>query len=189
MVSTTVETIDVETVKEAENIAQVAGFLQQHEEVEMIIPVLFGVYVTSQLQLRGLNALLVNLAVASVFRSVFKQLKNPTAIITPPSSATTPQNSQTNTQSPPTDLFGEGVTIVHSVPGRIRLRIEQLNKDVAFGKRLARLLDHEDCVISTRINPTASSIVINYDSEGLSDLDLGFKLMNILNHAKTSEST
>lgn len=41
----------------------------------MIIPVMFGLFVTSQFQLRGAKALLVNLGVATVFRQLFKELK------------------------------------------------------------------------------------------------------------------
>ncbi len=45
---------------------QLIQFLRDHNEVEMILPVIIGVLVTSRFQLRGTNALLVNLAVASV---------------------------------------------------------------------------------------------------------------------------
>jgi hypothetical protein len=157
------------------NSEQVAAFLKQHEEVEMIIPVLFGLFFTSRLQLRGANALFVNLAVASIFRQVFKQLKQTTAAI-----AGNQQKPQTTNAS----LFGEGVEIVHSVPGRVRLKILQLADDPAFAKRLERLLNSDDSVISVRINRLANSVVINYDSESNSELNLGLKLMSILNAAQ-----
>jgi hypothetical protein len=176
-----VTSFDSEVNSEATNISQMTDFLKNHEEMEIIIPVLCGLYITSQFQLRGANALLVNLAVASVFRSVFKQLKNPTQTIDVTPVSETPQPANSN-------LFGEGISIVHSVPGRVRLRIEQLRKDAIFAKRLERLLNNEDCVINVRINRTASSVVINYDQGEWSDLDLGLKLMSILNNARSEES-
>ncbi|HHP7230848.1 MAG TPA: metal ABC transporter ATPase, partial [Xenococcaceae cyanobacterium] len=46
--------------------AQVGAFLREHGEIETILPVAIGVLVTSQFKLRGANALLVNLLVASL---------------------------------------------------------------------------------------------------------------------------
>jgi hypothetical protein len=175
MVTTTVGSFE-QTTEEA-NVHQVADFLKEHEEMEMIIPVLFGLFITSRLQLRGANALIVNLAVASLFRQVFKQLKNSPFMT---AATTTAETSQNETSS----LLGEGVTIVHSVPGRIRLRIEQLTKDANFAKRLERLLMNDECIISVRINRVAASVVISYDSGELSDFDLGLKLMSVLSSAR-----
>jgi Heavy metal associated domain 2 len=174
MVTTTVASVD--NTNEEANVHQVAGFLKEHEELEMVIPVLFGLFVTSRLQLRGANALLVNLAVASLFRQMFKQLKN-TPFMTAVTAPETPQNATSS-------LLGDGVAIVHSVPGRIRLRIDQLTTDANFAKRLERLLINDECVISVRINRAAASLVINYESGNLSDLDLGLKLMSALNSAR-----
>ena len=64
------------------------NFLRDHNEVEMILPVIIGVLVTSRFQLRGTNALLVNLAVASVSRQIFTNLKNITPLPTPSPSNT-----------------------------------------------------------------------------------------------------
>ncbi|MEB3312189.1 MAG: hypothetical protein VKJ02_18335 [Snowella sp.] len=181
MVNTTATVDASPSSLNAENY-QLATFLKEHEEVEMIVPVLLGLFITSRLQLRGANALLVNLGIASVLRQVFKQLKN-----TELSAAPSPPQS-VNTPAPPT-MLGEGITILHSVPGRLRLRIDQLAVDPVFAKRLERLLNNDDHVISVRINRTVASIVINYEAGNLSDLDLGFKLMGIVNEARMGEAT
>lgn len=68
-------TAENSAITTTENKEQIATFLKEHEEVEMIIPVMFGLFVTSQFQLRGAKALLVNLGVATVFRQLFKELK------------------------------------------------------------------------------------------------------------------
>ncbi|MBE9174945.1 metal ABC transporter ATPase [Synechocystis salina LEGE 06155] len=157
---------------------QLAVFLQEHEEVELIVPVLLGLFITSRLQLRGANALLVNLGVASVLRQVFKQLKqtSPRPIKTSPPSTTATKLNTINS-------LGEGITIVHSVPGRLRLKVEQIVEDRVFAKRLERLLNNDDHVIKVRVNRPAASVTINYEQGHLSDLDLGLRLMGILQEA------
>lgn len=165
---------------------QVGEFLREHQEVEMIVPVLLGLFVTGRFQLRGANALLVNLAVASVSRQIFRQLKQPQTAETPKSDAGSAPAQPVTSDSDYANLLGEGISIIHNVPGRIRLRIEQLSSDPLFAKRLQRLLDNDDCVISARINRTVASIVINYEANHLSELDLGIKLMTILNAARNN---
>ena len=59
---------------------QIAEFLQEHREIETILPVVIGVIVTTRFQLRGANALLVNLLVASVSRQLLTNLKKPAGV-------------------------------------------------------------------------------------------------------------
>ncbi|MCW6039026.1 metal ABC transporter ATPase [Spirulina subsalsa FACHB-351] len=163
------------------NSQQISEFLQEHGEVEMILPVILGLFVTSRFQLRGANALLVNLAVASLSRQVFRELKKP--------SSQTPTPPQPAPTSNLTSFSDDRFTIIHSVPGRIRLRIPQLNSDPSFAKRLERLLNADDQVIHVRVNRSASSIVIHYHSGDFSELELGLRLMTILESAsQESES-
>lgn len=156
---------------------QLVNFLHEHEEIETIVPVLLGLFITSRLQLRGANALLVNLGVASVLRQVFRQLKNPAS----PTVHTAPSSSAGA-------FLGEDVTILHSVPGRLRLRIEQLREDALFAKRLQRLLEQEDCVLEIHVNRTAASLVIYYDGGDLSEMALGLKLLQVLTEARREVS-
>lgn len=167
------------TTSSSNNNDQIAIFLKEHEEVEMIIPVMFGLFVTSQFQLRGARALFVNLGVATVFRQLFKELKKT-------SSADTPSEKS---QQPSASMDEEEMSILHSVPGRVRLRIPEVKNDGVFAKRLERLLNNDDNVLSVRINRTVASVVINYDQGNLSDLDLGFKLTSIIDSAKGEDNS
>ncbi len=157
---------------------QLIQFLRDHNEVEMILPVIIGVVITSRFQLRGANALMVNLAIASISRQIFVNLKRMTPAVAA-SAATVP--------TPETEENGE-YTIVHSVPGRIRIKVPQLATDQEFAKHLQRLLNEDNHVIHVRINRSAASVVIGYDAQGLSDLELGLRLLSILNNAKANES-
>jgi hypothetical protein len=158
---------------------QLAEFLREHNEVEMILPVLCGLFITSRFQLRGANALLVNLAVASISRQIFQQLKSP-AISPPKTAEKTPDYG--NQEIIP------GCRIVHSLPGRIRLRIDRLSEDAAFAKRLDHLLAAETIVLSHRLNRAAASVAITYEAAGLSELDLGFRLLNLLDLANSDSN-
>ena len=157
--------------------SQIGSFLKEHGEVEMILPVALGVFITSQFKLRGSNALLVNLLVASLARQVFSQLKQekPQAIAGSSDSVATGEDtgqSETNLQ---------GYEIVHAIPGRVRLRMPLLAIDADFARRLQQALEADTHVKQVRINRAAISITINYDNQGLSDWELGMRLMNIIN--------
>ena len=157
--------------------AQLGAFLKEHGEIEMILPVVIGVFVTSRFQLRGANALLVNLLVASVARQIFIHLKQETPLI-----VTESNNSHGTVQEVETSETNfEAYTIAHAVPGRVRLKMPQLAIDADFARRLQQALNADEYVNRVRINRTAASIAINYDNQGLSDWELGLRLMNIIN--------
>lgn len=172
MIATVSDELERENVEVTEQ--KVGEFLQEHSEIEMIVPVVAGLLVTSQLRLRGARALLVNLLVASITRQVFAQMKGMSA--TPALAAETPA------QTAP-DVTETEYNIVHSVPGRVRVRMPRLGSDRAFAQRLETLLNAEDRVIKSRINRAACSVAINYEAQGLSEWELGALLLSILEAA------
>ncbi len=161
--------------------SQVGAFLKEHGEVEMILPVALGVFLTSLWKLRGANALLVNLLVASLARQIFIHLKQEK-----PSAVSESNNSSSNVaEMGASEINLQDYAIAHAVPGRVRLRMPQLAIDADFAHRLQQALNADEYVNSVRINRAAGSIAINYDNQGLSDWELGLRLMNIiskLNH-------
>lgn len=177
MIATISEELERENTEATEQ--KVGEFLQEHSEIEMIVPVVVGLFVTSQFRLRGARALLVNLLVASITRQIFAQMKGMSA--TPALAAETPSQ----TASSPNDTE---YAIVHSVPGRVRVRMPRLGSDRAFAQRLETLLNAEERVIKARINRAACSVAINYEAQGLSEWELGALLLSIL-EAATREPT
>ncbi|MGK7958255.1 MAG: HMA2 domain-containing protein [Crocosphaera sp.] len=168
-----VPTTDGQKLQEAEE--KLIQFLNDHNEVEMILPVILGIFITSRLQLRGANALIVNLAIASISRQVFANLKKITPVVA---------NSNGNGVGRVKTEENSPYTVVHSVPGRIRVKIPRLGKDIEFCEVLEQLLEADDHVIESRISQMAASVVIYYDSQGLSDVELGLRLLNIMNQAE-----
>ncbi|VEP12787.1 conserved hypothetical protein [Hyella patelloides LEGE 07179] len=156
---------------------QLGTFLKEHGEIETILPVACGIFITSQLKLRGANALLVNLLVASLARQIFTQLKQePTSTVTESNniSASQEESSASETNLP-------DCAIAHAVPGRVRLKMPQLALDADFAQRLQQALNADEYVNRVRINRAAASIAINYDNQGLSDWEIGMRLMGIIN--------
>ncbi|MBV9389161.1 MAG: hypothetical protein JOZ78_22305 [Chroococcidiopsidaceae cyanobacterium CP_BM_ER_R8_30] len=54
--------------------------------------------------------------------------------------------------------------IVHSCEGHLRVRISRLAYDAAYASYLKSLAESLDCVTKVRLNPAASSLVVEYDS-------------------------
>lgn len=175
-------------------------WLDTYSEVAAVLPILVGLTLTTRLQLRGAQALLVNLMVGAAVRQTVVSLKQQAREAGPPAAlaagtaaatgatatgATATGAAATDPQAVPTPIADpeEDYTIVHSVPGRIRLRVERLRGDRLYAKRLETLLREVEQVNLVRINATAASLVIQYDPGQLSELDLGLRLLNILERA------
>ncbi|MBZ8182889.1 HMA2 domain-containing protein [Oscillatoria salina] len=178
--TTTTSSNDLNNFSPEDTASQLGAFLKEHGEIETILPVALGLFVTSRFQLRGANALLVNLLVASLVRQIFFQLKQQTPQLVAESN-TSNVNNDINTE----DTIGEpnfqGYAISHAVPGRVRLRMPQLALDAGFAHRLEQALNADEYVRKVRINRAAASIAINYNNQGLSDWELGMRLMGIIN--------
>ncbi|GGA30000.1 HMA2 domain-containing protein [Okeania sp. KiyG1] len=173
------------TINQTETtVPQLGAFLQAHNEIEYILPPLVGIMITTRFKLRGATALLVNLTVAGFVRQIIEQLKEQTETIP------VIDTEQTNISQPVTTVASDDsptYTIVHSVPGRIRLRIPKVASDPNYVRRLEQLLTADSHVLGVRINTAAASIAIQYQADGMSDWELGMLLMNIIQEADCDE--
>ncbi|WP_416668628.1 HMA2 domain-containing protein [Egbenema bharatensis] len=163
---------------------RVGHFLEEYGEISAILPVLVGLFVTNRLQLRGVQALMVNLAIAAVARQVVLQLKKQAHHSPAVVSTANGQPGHERTAATASADAVEDYTIVHSTPGRLRLRIPRLLSDPGYAKRLEKLLKAEERVTGVRLNRAAASIVVLYDGEGVSELELGMRLLQILEQAE-----
>ena len=161
--------------------SKLGSLLEEYGEITTILPVLAGLFVTSRMQLRGASALLVNLAIAAITRQMVAQLKKQ-------AHQTNGDFSQKN-QSEEKANPAEDYTIVHSVPGRIRLRIPRLMTDAIYAKHLEKVLSADQRVMRIRLNRSAASLVIQYDGAGVSELELGMRLLQILAEAENGATT
>ncbi|MCC5634849.1 cadmium-translocating P-type ATPase [Nostoc sp. CHAB 5844] len=67
-------------------------------------------------------------------------------------------------------------SVVHTVPGRMRLRIPQLRDNSAYVQRLQTLLEVDPLVTSVRIKPAAASLVVTYKSGTVSEAKMRSRL-------------
>ncbi len=174
--------VGTDQTSEATTDLKISQFLAEHGEIEMILPVVLGLMITSRFQLRGAQALLVNILVASITRQILFKLKNPEADLLAP--------TQQFSGKPNTSPTWGGYEVIHSIPGRVRLKIPQnsmkgIKKGSEFAKRLLQVLNDDEYVISARINYAASCLVINYQAGQLADWELGLRLMNLIKTAET----
>ena len=158
---------------------QLGKLLDEYNEVAVILPVLAGLLVTSRFQLRGANALIVNLTIAAISRQIMHQLKHEVTTKPVEANGAEPVSSKT---------AEDDYKVLHSMPGRLRLQIPQLQEDKNFARRLETLLLNDSIVSKVRINRAAASVIIQYCDRGLSELDLGLRLLKILDQAKQAET-
>jgi hypothetical protein len=175
----TPSTLEVLPAIPTETTSQLGHWLEEYGEIAAILPVLTGLLVTTQFRLRGGSALVVNIAIATLTRQVIVQLKKQaSAVPAPPALMAKSTNGALATPEE------EDYTIVHSVPGRLRLRIPRLHSEPTFATRLEKLLINQDIVLGVRVNRAASSIAIRYDGTHLTELELGLRLLQILEQAE-----
>ena len=160
---------------------QVGAFLQSHQEIEVLAPMLVGMIAVNQFKANGATALLVNLIAVTMTRKVLEFLKEPAILH---------QELQNNGRSYADVSAAEAVddaqsySIVHSIPGRIRLRVPRLRIDGEYANRVEELLNAEDVVINTVINRDAASLTIKYEIGVMTEWELGLRLMNVMNLAE-----
>lgn len=184
MMTNAASTPEVQSSGTLELAPRLGSLLEEYGEISAILPMLAGLFVTSRLQLRGAQALLVNLAIAAIARQTVHQLKkqaHQTTVVT------MEENGHISNTTPTESA--EDYTIVHSTLGRIRLRIPRLLGDAIYAKRLEKLLSNDERVTGVRLNRSAASLIIQYDDTGVSELELGMRLLQILEQAETGSQT
>ncbi|MGJ5674705.1 MAG: heavy metal translocating P-type ATPase [Nostochopsis sp.] len=69
-------------------------------------------------------------------------------------------------------------TVIHTIPGRIRLRVPRLRHNPDYAQRLQVLLEADALVTSFRLKPAAASVAVTYNPKTVSE----FKLRHHLGH-------
>jgi P-type Cu2+ transporter len=81
------------------------------------------------------------------------------------------------------DRFCNFPLVVHLVPGRVRFWIKRLTYDQKYREQLQKFLAKDNFVIGVRINKNASSVVINYRTQGKSDEEVLHYLAELFKQA------
>lgn len=94
-----------------------------------------------------------------------------------------PQKSASSTAertAPPQKI---AYNVAHAIPGRTRFRIPRLAKDSQYAEKLKLAIESDPRTTNVRINPTAASIVINYQLNGISERQMRSHLVNLIQTA------
>lgn len=73
--------------------------------------------------------------------------------------------------------------VVHAIPGRIRFRIPRLGKDTEYANKLKQAIELYIKGTKVRVNSTAASIVINYQTGLNSDEQMRLQLIKLIQTA------
>ncbi|MGB3193092.1 MAG: HMA2 domain-containing protein [Limnoraphis sp.] len=124
------------------------------EVIETLIRMIAAMLLNRHLGLSGWVSLPVSYATsqatAKVINGVKPQLKN-AALLT---ANLNPKNSS-NLQDKNLEI-----SVIHSTPGRIRLRVPQVREDSRYAKRLERFAEQNSGIQKININPTTASVTI-----------------------------
>ncbi|NEQ73724.1 MAG: heavy metal translocating P-type ATPase [Okeania sp. SIO2C9] len=81
------------------------------------------------------------------------------------------------------------ISLVHGIPGRVRLRVMHLSLDKNYTDNVQTLLESDIHVKQTRINQAASSIAINYQTRGKSETEILDHLISLIENVDRSTVT
>ncbi|WP_202222597.1 heavy metal translocating P-type ATPase [Okeania sp. KiyG1] len=81
------------------------------------------------------------------------------------------------------------ISLVHGIPGRVRLRVMHLSLDKNYTDNVQTLLESDIHVKQTRINQAASSIAINYQTKGKSETEILDHLISLIENVDRSTVT
>jgi hypothetical protein len=73
--------------------------------------------------------------------------------------------------------------VAHAISGRIRFRIPRLSKDSDYADKLKVVIESQIKSAKVRINPTASSVVVQYPSGLMPDKQVRSQLVNLIQTA------
>ncbi len=163
---------------------QVGGFLHQHHEVKSLLPMIAGMLLTQTFRLRGGWALLANLMAASFTSQALEQFeKSSTSVqLLPATEDVTPTAIAIPqpTASPEEISSKSAVQVIHAIPGRLRLRATSMIEDPEYARTFQKILSKEKLITDFRLNSQAASIVVEYESDGISDREIQEYLLNLL---------
>ncbi|MBD1937103.1 heavy metal translocating P-type ATPase [Microcoleus sp. FACHB-68] len=84
------------------------------------------------------------------------------------------------------ELLGVACSVVHAVPGRLRFRVPRLINDPEYAHRLEVLASSAAGVTSVRIKPSAASVAISYNPQGISEAKMRSALVSLIQQASTA---
>ncbi|OUL28063.1 HMA2 domain-containing protein [Nostoc sp. 106C] len=132
-----------------------------------LIPLMTGLAVTGGLGISGVASIPVYMIAANATRWVIGSIESEiSGAETSTSKSTQASSLEIDSKSASSDKIA--YSVVHTIPGRIRLHLPLIAKNQAYGRRLERQLKTDAQVTSVRINYSAASVAIAYQPSEIS---------------------
>lgn len=160
LTSTTTEALENKSPRSANTAVTLAADL-----IDALVPTIACMLVNQKLRTSGWRSLPVSVITSKLTRGIIAQLKA--------------ELDELTTKKNVTPTLAPSFQVVHSTPGRVRLRVQQVTKDADYAHRLEQLILTTDGVTNVRINRSAGSVAIAYQSH----LDMLPFLANLLQEA------
>ncbi|HBL13243.1 MAG TPA: hypothetical protein DD379_17960 [Cyanobacteria bacterium UBA11162] len=141
--------------------------------------------ITRTFRLQGAWIIVANLMVGSGMRWLVDELETATPS-TELASDLVQENLTTDTQFPegsaisPPETLAVACQIIHTISGRIRLRVPRIAKDSNYTAHLEKLITQESQVTHVRINRKTASIAIEYQPGKMADSQMRSHLVNLI---------
>jgi hypothetical protein len=127
-----------------------------------LFPPISGLILTRWLRVTGWKSIATYILTTGIIRQVIEQL------------TTEEEQSASDLQQELTTMPKEDISIllaaieteyqiIHQIPGRVRLRIDQIRQEPSYAQALNQLLKQNPRIKSIRINQNNSSVTITYD--------------------------
>jgi Cu2+-exporting ATPase len=156
-----------------------------------LIPLVAGMLATSALGVQGFMAFPVYLIAENLTRQVIEQIEEEISVaeqVNPSQQKATELNGKSATlkkeENPASPLRVEvAYSVVHAVPGRIRVRVPRIGYDSEYTLRLTVLTKADANVTDVRVNAAAASIAVSYAVSKISDEKMRVHLINLIQTA------
>jgi hypothetical protein len=156
------------------------------QEIVMdLMPLLLALVITRRLHLQGWRSLVAYVLIAGTTREVMDQLAKESENVSlvgggPHRGAETNGQGKPMVRHPSPSSSPGGYHVIHTSPGRIRLRLPLLAKNPHYANDLRPRLEADERLQSVRINPHTASITVKYDVQQLRETEVLAGLQELL---------
>jgi hypothetical protein len=160
------------------------------ERILDLIPLLLALAVTRRLNLQGWRSLVACVLIAGTTREIMGQLATESQSLSrvgdgPLNAAEkNGQGYSASTKHPHSETETPGKhQIIHTSPGRIRLRLPRLAKNLDYAADLQPHLAADQRLQSVRVNPHTASVTVKYDVQQFREPEILDALGRLLDFA------
>ncbi|MGK7918244.1 MAG: HMA2 domain-containing protein [Prochloraceae cyanobacterium] len=153
--------------------------------LERLIPLTSGILVTRALPVSRWLSLPIYIATATVTRQVMQQLLSLVQVRQGEEEEREREEKEEKLLIPDAQ---SKIELVHATPGRVRFRVPQMVSDLDYAQRLPQLVGSIEEVTEVRLNRSAGSLAIAYQTDTISDVQMRSRLAKLIEDADPNKN-